>query len=186
MIYIETERLILRQWKAEDKEPFAKLNADAEVMRYFPETLTKNESDAGVDRFYNSIEENGWGFWAVEIKSTQEFIGFVGINSPAVELPFTPCIEVGWRLAKQFWLKGYATEAAKASLDFAFHKLNLREVVSMTPTSNKPSWSVMLKIGMYDSGENFNYPGIKYDDPLLEHVLYKITSEEWLSFNDSN
>ncbi len=99
---LQTERLILRQWQDSDDDPFATLNADPEVMRHFPSTLNRDESDKLANRIRNNIADNGWGFWAVQGKGSGQFIGFVGLNRPQADLPFNPCVEVGWRLARQF------------------------------------------------------------------------------------
>jgi RimJ/RimL family protein N-acetyltransferase len=179
MNYHKTQRLNLRQWRAEDYPLFAELTADPLVMQYFPSTLNRASSDALVDRLRDSIDDKGWGFWAAEIKETAEFIGFIGINQPAQTLPFSPCVEIGWRLARQFWGKGYASEGARACLKFAFENLALREIVSMTPVLNYPSEKVMQCIGMRDTEQNFNYPDLPEGHKLAGHVLYKITAEHW-------
>jgi RimJ/RimL family protein N-acetyltransferase len=136
LIEVETERLRLRQWKSSDRGPFAALNADSKVMEFFPSLLTRAESDAMADRCQSLIEKRGWGFWAVEAKTTQEFIGFVGLHVPSAELPFSPCVEVGWRLAFQHWGKGFASEAAREALRVGFELLGLREIVSFTTVRN--------------------------------------------------
>lgn len=144
LIEPETERLILRQWLPSDRAPFAELNADPEVMRYFPATLSREESDALADRAQAMIERHGWGFWAVEQKEDGDFIGFVGLNIPAVDLPFNPCVEVGWRLAQASWGQGYATEAARACLQVGFQQLYLAEIVSLRQWqtgAHGPSWN---------------------------------------------
>ena len=179
MIYLKTQRLNLRQWRAADCSLFAGLTADPLVMKYFPATLNRASSDALVDYFSASIDHNGWGFWATEIAETGEFIGFIGINQPSQTLPFSPCVEIGWRLATQYWGKGYASEGAKACLKFAFEELALAEVVSMTPRLNCRSEKVMQRIGMRDAQQNFNYPAIPEGNELAEHVLYKITAAQW-------
>jgi len=175
----ETKRLSLRQWKEEDLADFYALNADSEVMRYFPETLDRATSDDMAASFGTLISERGWGFWATEIKSTGEFIGFVGLNIPRTTLPFSPCVEIGWRLAKAYWGKGYATEAAQESLKYAFDELDLAEVVSFTTVQNSRSRAVMERLGLADTGDNFIYPDISKDHPLAEHVLYKIEKKHW-------
>lgn len=175
---IETERLLLRQWKASDRQPFIELNADPEVMEYFPSPISESESDEFIQRVTAEIEDSGWGFWAVELKSSHDFIGFVGISSPRAKLPFSPCIEIGWRLAKKYWGKGYATEAAEAALKFAFANLPINEVVSFTSVQNKRSQVVMKNINMTDSGQNFMHPSIPVGNALQEHVLFKISRDE--------
>lgn len=179
MIFIETERLNLRQWQQDDYAEFAKLTSNAEVMKYFPSTLTTKQSDKGVERCKSSIKDKGFGFWAAELKQSNEFIGFIGISDPGDGYPFSPCIEIGWRLAQRFWGKGYASEGAKASLEFAFNKLGLNEIISMTPVLNINSKKVMQRIGMQDSKQNFIHPKLIKTNELAEHVLYKITSEQW-------
>ena len=179
MNYLKTPRLNLRQWRTDDCPLFAELTSDPEVMRYFPATLDRVSSDALVSFFQTSITHYGWGFWAAEITETAEFIGFIGINQPTQQLPFSPCVEIGWRLAKQFWGKGYASEGASACLKFAFEELALTEVVSMTPLLNHRSEKVMQRIGMLDTKQNFIYPTIPEGHKLAEHVLYKITAEQW-------
>jgi len=173
MAILETERLILRQWRNEDKADFFSLNSDPEVMRYFPSTLNREQSDALLEKARTLIEKNGWGFWACELKSSSELIGFVGLNNPDYELPFGPCTEIGWRLAKQHWKKGYATEAAMASLDFGFSELKLTEIVSFAVKTNTPSITVMERIGMSNSNSNFDHPKVDVAE-LREHVLYKV------------
>ena len=176
---METQRLKLRQWIASDRKPFSKLNADPQVMEYFPDVLSETESNATADIIESLIGENGWGFWAVELKANNAFIGFVGLHSPRVELPFNPCIEIGWRLSKQYWGNGYATEAAQAALNYGFEHLKLDEIVSFTSVVNRPSQAVMRKINMTNTNENFMHPSIPAGNALEEHVLYKITKVDW-------
>ena len=171
---LETSRLRLRAWRKEDRIPFAKLNADPEVMRYFPTTLSTEESNDLADQISDRMTNQGWGFWAVERKDSAHFIGFVGLNHPSYELPVTPCTEIGWRLAKPDWGMGYATEAAKAALDFGFTKLHLPTIYSFTSTTNQRSMNVMLRLGMNNTKQNFEHPIIPPHHPLREHVLYKI------------
>ena len=176
---IETERLKLRQWKAADRQPFVELNADPEVMEYFPSTVSESDSDQFIQRVTAKIAESGWGFWAVELKETNDFIGFVGLSNPASKLSFNPCTEIGWRLAKMYWGRGYATEAAQAALTFAFENLAISEVVSFTSVQNKRSQSVMKNINITDTGQNFIHPSIPLGSELQEHVLFKITRSVW-------
>lgn len=172
-VRLETPRLILRQWQTRDFEAFADLNADPEVMRYFPATLSKNESDLLAHRFQDSITECGWGFWAVELKENQQFIGFVGLANQAEKFTFSPCVEIGWRFAQQYWHQGYATEAAQQCLAFAFEKLALEQIVSFTSVLNQASEKVMQRLGM-DYVENFMHPTLDKNHALAEHVLYCI------------
>lgn len=168
-----TERLILRQWKQSDREPFAALNANHEVMRHFPKTLTREESDDMAKTIEQRMAENGWGFWAVEEKSSGAFIGFVGLNVPGYELPFSPVIEIGWRLDNAFWGKGYAPEAAHKALEIGFELFGMKEIVAFTALNNIPSQRVMEKIGM-QRGEEFDHPLLDERHPLRRHVVYRI------------
>ncbi|MFV2058172.1 MAG: GNAT family N-acetyltransferase [Thiohalomonadales bacterium] len=174
IIEIRTDRLLLRQWCHDDYTPFATLNSDAEVMRYFPSRLNRKESDALASRIEALIAERGWGFWAVELIAQNSFIGFVGLHETTYEIPVTPCIEIGWRLAQEYWGNGYATEAARASLDVAFTKLNIETIYSFTAVSNVKSRAVMEELNMVNMQRNFDHPMVPQDSPLREHVLYKI------------
>lgn len=174
-----TERLLLRQWRENDLPLFAKLNGDEEVMEYFPSTLTQEESDALADRIQRELNEEPYGLWAVEIKGGAPFIGFVGLHRPEFEAHFTPCLEIGWRLAKEHWNKGYATEAACRVLDYAFNTLHLPELVSLTTTSNTRSQKVMKKLGMErDPKDDFEHPRVPEGSPLRPHVLYRIRNDK--------
>ncbi|WP_289083416.1 GNAT family N-acetyltransferase [uncultured Spongiibacter sp.] len=180
-IELETPRLTLGQWRDEDLPVFAELNADPEIMRYFPSCLSREDSDAMAARCKALIADNGWGFWAVRLRDSGAFIGFVGLNRPIVELPFSPCVEIGWRLHSAYWGKGYATEAARRALAFAFTDLALDEVVSFTATSNTPSQAVMQRLGMRNSGRNFLHPAVPASHPLEEHVLFTLGADEWFA-----
>ena len=147
-IFIESDRLYLRQWKEEDKELFFELNSDPKVMKYFPQILSKNESDAFVEKIKSQIDRKGWGVFAAEKKQASEFIGFIGLTDPSFKTPFAPCTEIGWRLHRNFWKKGYATEGAKVVLDFAFKKLRKEYIISFTSKLNSSSIAVMKRIGM--------------------------------------
>jgi RimJ/RimL family protein N-acetyltransferase len=165
---IRTERLVLRQWRDEDRAPFAALNADPVVMEHFPSTMTREQSDAFVDFNIRTIRERGWGLWAVDADGT--FIGFVGLNEPR----FMPGVEVGWRLARAAWGHGYATEAARAAVAFARDDLRLDEVVSFTATTNLRSQRVMQRLGMtHDPADDFDHPRVE-DARLRRHVLYRL------------
>lgn len=174
LIEFETERLRLRQWLPADREPFAALNSDSRVMELFPSLLTCAESDAMADRCHSLIKERGWGFWAAECKATREFIGFVGLHTPSAELPFSPCVEVGWRLAFQHWGKGFATEAASEALRVGFQLLYLREIVSFTALGNRRSRAVMERLGMRESG-TFEDPHVPENSGLRQHCLYRLS-----------
>lgn len=175
---LETDRLILRQWQEKDLQPFAELNADPEVMKYFPKALSRQESDNVVSRFIEMIVSNqGWGFWAVEIKATGEFVGSVGLAHQPERFDFSPCTEIGWRINKKFWGQGIAKEAAQASLVYAFDVLHLREVVSFTSIHNSPSENLMKRLGM-EKQTTFLHPALPADHHLAEHVLYKIFNQQ--------
>ncbi len=177
---LHTERLVLRRWVEADREPFAALNGDREVMEHFPATLTKGQSDHMIDRFEAGFDRDGFGLWAVEVLETGDFIGFTGLNVPAFDAHFTPAVEVGWRLARSAWGHGYASEAARASLDFAFLRAGLEEVVAMTTPSNLRSQAVMKRLGMTrDPAEDFDHPAIEPGHPLRRHILYRISAGEW-------
>jgi RimJ/RimL family protein N-acetyltransferase len=179
IIELTTERLRLRQWKQEDFPAFAKLNADPEVMKYYPDTLSEQESNDMAQRFEAIIAFKGWGFWVVEKLDEEEFMGFVGLHEPTYDLPVTPCVEIGWRLARKYWGHGYASEAAKASLMVAFEKLGLPEVYSFTSVLNTKSLAVMERLGMANMKQNFEHPMILDGSPLREHFLYKIDKKSW-------
>lgn len=172
MTVLHTERLVLRQWRAEDRDPWAALNADPEVMAHFPSVLTREQSDDFVQRHHGLLETRGWGLWAVEVVGEAPFIGFVGLAEPGFEASFTPCVEVGWRLARQHWGKGYASEAARAALAFGFEDVDLEEIVSFTAVGNARSRRVMEKLGMTEAFE-FDHPRLA-GDPLERHVLYRL------------
>jgi len=176
---IETERLILRRWRASDREPFAALNASAEVCEFLPKQLTRGESDAFADRIEGHFEERGFGLFAVERKDSVAFIGFTGLSVPRFEAPFMPAVEIGWRLDHLHWGMGFATEAAKAALAHAFGPLGLEEIVSFTVPMNTRSRAVMKKIGLqHDPADDFEHPMLEPGDPLRRHVLYRIKREE--------
>ncbi len=176
---LTTERLYLRQWQSSDFAVFAKMNADPEVMKYFPKLLSPTLSDVIAKKCQQLIEDNGWGFWAVSLKKSDAFIGMVGLNAAHADMPFAPNVEIGWRLHKDYWRQGYATEAARASLRFAFEELELDEVVAFTAVINEHSQLIMQRIGMSDTQENFYHPMLDANHRLAEHVLYKITRQQW-------
>jgi len=178
-VRLKTKRLILRQWKDEDYEPFARLNADPKVMEYFPSILTKVESDVMATTLKTLISQNAWGFWVMEEKETGLFVGALGLHEPTENLPFLPCVEIGWRLAYEHWGKGYATEAGQEVLRYAFEVLKLEEVVSFTAVVNKRSSALMERLGMQNSYENFEHSALPKGHRLREHVLYKISKDKW-------
>ena len=177
---LSTERLILRRWRDSDREPFGRLNADPEVMSHFPRPLTREESDAFVERIEARFEERGYGLWAVERREDGAFLGFTGLAYQTFEAPFTPCVEVGWRYDRSAWGHGYATEAAREALRFGFMEANLDEIVSFTSAGHLASRRVMERIGMHrDPADDFDYPNFPAGHPLRRHVLYRLTREEF-------
>lgn len=175
---LPTERLLLRPWRAADLAPFAAMNADPDVVEFLNGPLTRAESDAMVDRIRTSWAGKGYGLWAVEVIGGPEFIGYVGLWDALFEAPFTPAIEVGWRLGRGAWGHGYATEAARAALAYGYATLGLPEVLSFTAATNLRSRAVMERIGMVrDPGGDFEHPKVPADSPLRHHVLYRLTPE---------
>jgi len=176
---IRTERLLLRKWRSTDREPFAALNADPRVMKHFPNVLSREESNAAVDRVDIHWATHGFGVWIVEIPNADPFIGCVGLLVPQFEAHFTPCVEILWRLVPQYWNQGYATEAARAALQFGFERLNLPEIVALTVPANAASRRVMEKIGMvHDPRDDFDHPSLPAGHPLSRHVLYRVPRKE--------
>ena len=172
---LQTERLRLRRWRFEDRTAFARMNSDPRVMEHFPAPLTQAESDAVADRIAAHFEQHGFAQWAVEIPGVTPFAGFIGLSIPRFEAHFTPCVEIGWRLAAEYWNRGYATEGARAALDFGFSSLQLQEIVSMTAVGNLRSRRVMEKIGMSCSpNDDFDHPLVVEGNPLRRHVLYRL------------
>jgi len=176
-IYIETPRLILRDWRESDYESYISLNADAEVMEYFTSVRTPEQTLAQIGRFTSHLEKYGFGFWAMERKDNWQFIGFTGLTHAPFDEWFTPCIEIGWRISKANWGMGFATEAAKACLDYGFDILKFNDIYSFTSVHNKRSEQVMIKTGMQKAGE-FDHPDIEKGHPLERHVLYKISRQK--------
>ena len=177
---LATDRLILRRFRDSDREPFARLNGDPEVMSQFPRPLTRDESDALVDRIVARFDERGYGLWAVERREDGIFLGFTGLAYQTFEAPFTPCVEVGWRLDRFAWGHGYATEAAREALKFGFEVACLEEIVSFTATTNAGSRRVMEKIGLHhDPADDFDNPSFAAGHPLRRHVLYRLSREEF-------
>ncbi len=171
---IRTERLILRPWRSEDRAPFAELNADPRVMEHFPGVLSAQESDHQADRIMAHFALHGYGLFALEEAASGRFLGFTGLNNVAFEAHFTPCVEIGWRLAFDCWGQGYALEAAEASLEYAFENLKLGEVVSFTSRENLRSRRVMERLQMtHNSHEDFEHPLLPSGHRLRAHVLYR-------------
>jgi len=175
---LETERLVLRRWKSSDSAPYAKLNSDPAVMEFLLKPLSQEESEAMISRAETHFTEHGYGPWAVELKATGDLLGFTGLTRPSFDAHFTPCVEVGWRLARSFWGKGFATEAARAALDFGFDKAGLKEIVSFTVPANKRSIAVMERLGMRrDPEEDFEHPKVPLGHLLRRHVLFRLKRE---------
>ncbi|HKD54083.1 MAG TPA: GNAT family N-acetyltransferase [Steroidobacteraceae bacterium] len=175
MTELTTARLWLRQWRASDLEPFAALNADPRVMEFMPGCLTRTESDALVRRSETEIAQLGFGFWAVELRASAEFIGFVGLHAASFAAHFTPCVEIGWRLARAAWGYGYATEGARACLQLAFGRLALAEIVAFTVPANTRSRAVMERLGMtHTPSDDFDHPRLPAGHALRRHVLYRL------------
>jgi RimJ/RimL family protein N-acetyltransferase len=172
---LETERLILRRWRDADREPFARMNRDAAVMEFFPGPLSPAESDQMVERIETHFDQHGFGLWAAELRETGEFVGFIGLATPRFEAAFTPCVEIGWRLAPEFWGRGLATEGARAVVRYAFEVLALPALVSFTVPSNVRSRRVMERLGLTrDAQEDFDHPLLAAGHPLRRHVLYRL------------
>jgi RimJ/RimL family protein N-acetyltransferase len=171
---LQTERIILREWRDEDLIPFAALNADPRVMEFFPKTLSRVESDTMAELIREGIATRGFGLWALEIVDVSDFAGFTGLSVPRYETPFTPCVEIAWRLAFDHWGHGYASEAARAVLNYGHQQLGLREIVSFTAEINLRSRRVMERVGMrFCPEESFDHPLISPGDRLSKHVLYR-------------
>jgi RimJ/RimL family protein N-acetyltransferase len=170
---IRTDRLLLRQWRESDRAPWAAMNADPAVREHFPGLLTRQQSDEALDRMAAQLDERGWGLWAVDRDGA--FLGFTGLLPVDAALPFAPAVEIGWRFARDAWGHGYATEAARAVVAFAFDELGLKELVSMTATSNTRSMAVMERLGMTrDASDDFEHPAVPEGHPVRPHVLYRL------------
>ena len=172
---LQTPRLLLRTWQESDREPFQRINADPRVMEFFAAPLSPVESDRLIDRIQAHIAQHRFGFFAAELRATGEFIGFVGISHVPFEAHFTPCVEIGWRLAAAYWNRGLATEGARRCLRYAFQELALPEVVAFTAPANLRSRRVMEKLGMSRSpADDFQHPLLPQGHPLRPHVLYRV------------
>lgn len=175
---LRTPRLLLRRWRDTDRQPFARLNADPDVMAHFPGVLDRAESDALADRIEAHFAEHGFGVWALEVQGGEPFVGFVGLAHVGFDAHFTPCVEIAWRLARSSWGHGYATEAAREACRVAFEVLQLPEVVSFTVPENRRSRAVMERLGMtHDPREDFDHPRLDVDHPLRRHVLYRLAAQ---------
>jgi RimJ/RimL family protein N-acetyltransferase len=176
---IKTDRLALREWRESDLPAFAALNADPRVMEFFPALLSREESDAAAARMGAHFRAHGFGRWAVEVPGVAEFIGVAGLSVVNFEAPFTPCVEVSWRLAFDHWGRGYATEAAWAAMEDGFRRLRLNEIVSFTAVANRRSRRVMEKLRMGRcEAEDFDHPLLPEGHPLRRHVFYRLGREE--------
>ena len=164
--------------------PFAELNSDPNVMKFFPKTLSRAESDELAGKIKKFITENGWGLWEIELISTSKLIGFVGLNSPKPDIPPAQCVEIGWRLSSKCWGNGYATEAGFECFKYAFEKLKLEKVVSFTTLNNLKSQVVMERLGMENTHQNFMHSNIEKNSLLCEHILHSITQQQWMKNND--
>jgi RimJ/RimL family protein N-acetyltransferase len=172
---LRTERLVLRHWREDDRDSWAALNADPEVRRFFPGVLDRAAADAELDRHAQRLDDRGWGLWAVEVVGGEPFVGFIGLNHVTFPAPFNPSVELGWRLARSSWGRGYAPEGARAVVAHAFDVLGLDELLAFTAVSNDPSRRVMEKIGMtHDPADDFDHPNVADGHPLRRHVLYRL------------
>ena len=183
IIEFDTPRLRLRQWRESDREPFATLNADPVVMEFFPALVSREVSDASINTWQSQFAEHGWSNWAVEVRNTETFAGFVGLSIPRRLLPFSPCVEIGWRLARAHWGKEYATEAALGAVRVAFEELALPEIVSFTTLLNVKSRAVMERIGMHNANKDFEHPGVPPGHPQRMHCRYRIRRTQWRASN---
>jgi RimJ/RimL family protein N-acetyltransferase len=171
----QTDRLILRRWLPSDRVPFAQMNADPRVMEHFASALSREESDQSVDRFEAHFDKHGFGLCAAELRETGAFIGFVGLDVSSFEAHFTPCVELGWRLAVEYWGRGLATEGAREMVRYSFEVLGLDDLVATTVPANTRSRRVMEKLGMTrDPSDDFDHPNLPDGHPLRRHVLYRL------------
>lgn len=181
---IQTQRLTLRRWQKDDLKPFAALNADPIVMEHFPSVLTAEDTARFVTRIEEHFDEYGYGLWVVEHELSGDFVGFTGLFVPSFEAPFTPAVEIGWRLAAEHWGKGYATEAARGALRFGFEQAGLAEIVSFTVPANTQSTKVMERIGMtHNAADDFDHPSLPEGSPPRRHVLYRMSASDWDELN---
>ena len=179
-VELRTPRVLLRQWKESDLDKWIQMNADPEVRKYFPAINTPEQSQGEAARIGGGITQRGWGMWALEIPGVIPFARFVGLNPPAYWAPWQPAVEIGWRLTPEAWHQGYATEAAAASLQFAFDVLELPQVIALSVTTNTPSHDVMTRLGMVrDIDADFIHPRVPEDWPLKMHIVHRISRETW-------
>jgi RimJ/RimL family protein N-acetyltransferase len=181
---LRTRRLVLRQWQDADLDPFSAMQADPRVMEFYPSYYDRIETAATIARFQQHFIQHGFGRWVVEVPGVAAFVGCVGLAVVTFDAHFTPSVEVGWRLAFEHWGKGFATEAAQASIDFAFEQLNLNEIVSFTTPVNQRSRNVMERLGMKHAvNEDFDHPNLSPGHPLRRHVLYRLSQSDWKRSN---
>ncbi|HEX2525196.1 MAG TPA: GNAT family N-acetyltransferase [Geminicoccus sp.] len=177
---LRTKRLVMRPWREADRRGFRMLNADPEVMRYFPRPLSAERSDSIMEAWQDHIDRHGWGFWAVEQASDGAFVGAVGIANATFPAPFTPAVEIGWRLSRAYWHKGYAQEAASEAMRYGFDELQVDEIVAFTLPTNLPSRRVMERLGMrHDPADDFEHPSVEAGHPMRHHVLYRLARVDW-------
>ena len=177
---LETARLILRPWTQKDAEPFATMSSDPDVMKHLLPFASREAIDSWIERQKAHLTQHGFCFWVLESKVSGEFVGAAGLLRVAYEAPFTPAVEVGWRVARQFWGKGYAPEAAAKAIEFGFQNHRLPEIVANTVHTNRNSRRVMEKLGMSnDSSDDFDHPMVPINNPLRRQTLYRLRREDW-------
>jgi RimJ/RimL family protein N-acetyltransferase len=182
ILELNSARLLMRQWRDDDLPAFAQMCADPQVMKFFPTAMSRLESAKLIGRIRGHFAEYGFGLWALERKDTGEFIGFTGLCVVGFDAHFTPAVEIGWRLAREHWGLGFASEAAWTAMGCGFEHLDLDEIVSFTAVSNQPSQKVMQAIGMHNNpDDDFGHPNLPDDHPLKPHVLYRINRQQWLA-----
>lgn len=183
-IHLETDRICLREWLPEDSEPFSRMNSDPLIMEYFPRVLDEAATDKLIGRFQDHFKQYGFGMYALENKETQKFMGFVGLAHVRDIFPFGPTVEMAWRLEYEYWGKGFASEAARAVLDYAFNELKLNEVVAFSVYDNLRAIHMMEKLGMaHDENGDFDYPKLPKGHSLGRHVLYRLKAEDYKCSN---
>jgi RimJ/RimL family protein N-acetyltransferase len=181
---LQTQRLSLRRWRKDDLKPFAALNGDPDVMEHFPSVMTEDRTADMISWIEEHFEKHGFGLWAVENTASGDLVGFTGLAIPSFEAEFMPAVEVGWRLGKEHWGKGYATEAARAALAYGFDEAGLEHIVSFTIPANTRSTMVMERLGMtHDVADDFDHPAMSADSPLRRHVLYRMSATDWARSN---
>ena len=181
---LTTARLLLRQWRDEDLDPYAALNADPRVREFYPSLQSYQESADSMHRIRDHFQRRGFGLWAVEVIGGAPFIGFIGLSVPSFDAPFMPCVELGYQLAFATWGHGYATEGSRAAVEFGFATAGLPEIVAMTTVGNERSRRVMERLGMTrNPADDFDHPHLAAGHPLRRHVLYRLTAREWTTAN---